>query len=203
MKASQINHRTIKIDCAYDELIDTERLIPNPRNPNQHPQKQLDLLAKIIEHQGFRNPIVVSNRSGFVIKGHARLEAAKMLDLKQCPVDYQDYENEAAEWADMIADNRIAELADPSLPDLKDLLQELDTGAFDMDLTGFDAGALEELMTQVWMPETDLPEGIGELAKRVIIVFDNTEQELEFWHRMGRDAPPVGKVIFHWGDLRD
>jgi DNA modification methylase len=31
---------------------------------------------------------------------------------------------------------------------LKDLLEELDTGAFDMDLTGFDQKAIEDLMTQ-------------------------------------------------------
>jgi len=140
---------TVKVDCAHDVLLDTETLVPNPRNPNKHPQKQLDLLAKIIQTQGFRNPIVVSNRSGFIVKGHARLEAAKMLGLKQCPVDYQDYENEAAEWADMIADNRLAELAEPSLPELKDLLEEMDTGDFDMDLTGFDNQDLENLMTSL------------------------------------------------------
>lgn len=142
------NPSSIKTECAHDALVDTDKLIPNPRNPNKHPPAQIELLAKIIRYQGFRNPIVVSNRSGFLVKGHARLEAAKVLELPQCPVDYQDYDNEAAEWADMIADNRLAELAEMSMPDLKDLLQELDTGAFDMDLTGFDANALEELMTQ-------------------------------------------------------
>ncbi len=148
----------VSVDCAHDALVETEKLIPNPRNPNKHPQKQLDLLAKIIKNQGFRNPIVVSNRSGFIVKGHARLEAAKMLGLKTCPVDFQDYENEAAEWADMIADNRLAELAESSLPELKDLLEELDTGEFDMDLTGFDAESLEELMTQFHVPEEGLTE---------------------------------------------
>ena len=85
MTRAQINP---KIDCAYDELVDTDTLVPNPRNPNKHPQKQLDLLAKIIKYQGFRNPIVVSKRSGFIVKGHARLEAARMLDIEKCPVDY-------------------------------------------------------------------------------------------------------------------
>jgi ParB-like chromosome segregation protein Spo0J len=134
-------------------MVDTATLVPNPRNPNHHPQKQIELLAKIIKHTGWRNPIVVSNRSGFIVKGHARLEAAKLLKEDKVPVDYQDYENEAMEWADMVADNRIAELAEPSLPELKDLLESLDTGAFDMDLTGFDSKALEELMSQFHVPE--------------------------------------------------
>ena len=36
---------------------------------------------------------------------------------------------------------------------LKDLLQELDTGEFDLELTGFDMGEIEDLMTQLHMPE--------------------------------------------------
>jgi hypothetical protein len=47
----------------------------------------------------------------------------------------------------MIADNRIAELAEPDRSMLRELAEQLDTGALDMDLTGFDAEALEELMT--------------------------------------------------------
>src|SRR5690606_17164928 len=36
---------------------------------------------------------------------------------------------------------------------LKDLLQELDTGEFDLELTGFDMDEIEELMTQFHIPE--------------------------------------------------
>lgn len=52
----------------------------------------------------------------------------------------------------MIADNRIAELAEADRAMLRELAEQLDDGAFDMDLTGFDAAALEELMT-VALPE--------------------------------------------------
>ena len=60
----------IKIMCAYDKMVDVVELVPNPRNPNKHPEKQIILLAKLIEKQGFRKPIVVSNRSGFMTSGH-------------------------------------------------------------------------------------------------------------------------------------
>jgi len=131
--------------CAHTELVETEKLVPNPRNPNRHPESQIKLLAKIIRAQGWRNPIVVSKRSGFVIKGHGRLDAAKLLECERVPVDFQDYENEAAEWADMLADNRIAELAETDDEELKKLIQELD-GQIDLDLTGFDAVSIEELL---------------------------------------------------------
>jgi hypothetical protein len=101
----------LQIHCAYTELADPETLVPNPRNPNQHPKKQIELLAKIIQSQGWRAPVTVSNRSGFVVRGHGRLQAALLLGC-QVPVDRQDYATEAEEWADLIADNRIAELAE-------------------------------------------------------------------------------------------
>lgn len=138
----------IKVHCSYDEMVGIDTVVRHPRNPNTHPVDQIRLLAKIILNQGWRSPITVSNLSGFIIKGHGRLDAAEMLKLNKVPIDRQDYENEAAEWADMVADNRIAELADMDRPLLKDLLEELDTGEFDMELTGFDDKALEDLMTE-------------------------------------------------------
>ncbi len=147
-----------RVECAFDSMVAIGDIKPNPRNPNKHPKKQLELLAKIIKAQGWRAPITVSNRSGFIVRGHARLEAAKLLGLTECPVDFQDYENEAVEWADCIADNRIAELAEPDLPLLKDILLELDSGNFDIELTGFDTESIESLMTQLHQPEDGLTE---------------------------------------------
>jgi ParB-like chromosome segregation protein Spo0J len=75
------NVNNIPIYCAYDENADITTLVPNPRNPNMHPQKQIELLAKIIKNQGWRAPITVSNRSGFVVRGHGRLLAAQLLGV--------------------------------------------------------------------------------------------------------------------------
>lgn len=141
--------RGTPVYCAYDELVDVEALVPNPRNPNRHPDEQVELLAKIIAHQGWRVPITVSRRSGFIVRGHARLLAARKLGETNVPVDYQDYETEAAEWADLIADNRIAELADVDETLLKDLIQEIDTGELDLELTGYREEELERLLTAV------------------------------------------------------
>jgi hypothetical protein len=80
--------------------------------------------------------------------------AAKALGEQLVPIDCQDYVSEAEEIADMISDNRIAELADLDRSMLRELAEQLDDGAFDMDLTGFDQKALEELMTAT-PPEFD------------------------------------------------
>lgn len=140
----------IPVFCAHDEICATEAVTGNPRNPNMHPESQLTLLAKIIEAQGWRSPITVSRRSGFVVRGHGRLAAARLLGKTEVPVDWQDYEHEAAEWADLVADNRLAELAVLDMTALKDMLEEIDTGAFDLELTGFTSHELESLMTATY-----------------------------------------------------
>jgi ParB-like chromosome segregation protein Spo0J len=133
----------IAVFCSHDKLADPAGLVANPRNPNTHPESQIEILSRIIKTQGWRSPIVVSKRSGFIVKGHGRLAAALRLGTKLVPVDFQEYETEAAEWADLIADNRIAELAETNHDELKKLMVELKSQDFDLDLTGFSGADLE------------------------------------------------------------
>lgn len=155
MNQNQSIKSTVPVFCAHAKLVAITEIIPNPRNPNKHPDNQIALLSKIIKAQGWRSPVVVSKRSGFVVKGHGRLLAAQLLRAECVPVDYQEYANEAAEFADMIADNRIAELAEMEGPELKDLLQELDNGDFDMSLTGYDEDEMGRLMSQFHVPDSN------------------------------------------------
>jgi ParB-like chromosome segregation protein Spo0J len=132
------------------KLVPIEDLVANPRNPNTHTEDQLNRLAAILKSQGFRAPILVSNQSGFIVSGHGRAAAAKIAGMKKVPVSYQDFENEAQEWTHLIADNRIAELSELDNPKLKDLLEELDTGDTDLDLTGYSEREIGSLMSQVY-----------------------------------------------------
>ncbi len=36
----------VPVHCAYNDLADITTLIPNPRNPIQHPQKQIEYLLR-------------------------------------------------------------------------------------------------------------------------------------------------------------
>ena len=123
------------IKCSHDELVKIGELKPHPDNPNSHDSKQIKLLAKIMKHQGWRNPITVSNQSGFIVTGHGRLLAAKKNKDKVVPVDYQDFDNDGDECAHMIADNKLAELAELDLGMVG--LGILDLGPdFDLELLG-------------------------------------------------------------------
>src|SRR5438128_1641000 len=126
-----------QIRCTFSKLELVAKLKPNPRNPNKHPDKQLDLYAKVILHQGWRRAIVVSRRSGFIVTGHGAVECAKHAGWPKVPVDFQDFASDADETAHMLADNRLAELSEISEADLAGLVFELKEAEFDMDLTGF------------------------------------------------------------------
>lgn len=125
----------MKFECAYKELlnIDDPRIIENPENNNKHSEEQITRLAKIISYQGQRSPIVISTRSGFITKGHARFRAIKKLKWSKIAVDFQDYENEAQEYADMTADNAIALWAEFDLVSTETKMQTLN---LDHDLLG-------------------------------------------------------------------
>jgi hypothetical protein len=127
----------IPVFCAFDKLEPIAKLVPNPGNPNKHPESQIELLSQIIKAQGWRAPITVSTRSGFIVRGHGRLQAAQILGAKEVPVDYQNYASEAEEYADLIADNRIAELAEIDNKMLADMIGHIDTGEIPLELTGY------------------------------------------------------------------
>ena len=112
------------------------QLVPHPKNPNHHPEEQIERLANIIEFQGWRHPIIVSTRSGFIVSGHARLLAAAFLGLAEAPIDLQDFTSEAQEYAHLVADNAIAEFF--SKTNLKQInLDIVDLGPdFDLEMLG-------------------------------------------------------------------
>lgn len=151
--------------CAHTEIVDIHKLQPNPKNPNKHPAKQIELLAKIIDYQGQRAPIVVSKLSGFVVKGHGRLEALTKLGWDKAAVDYQDYANAAMEYADMIADNKIAELAEHDDAFMIDTIGNMDLSDLpSLDLLGMLDFALPEVIDPQ-CDENEVPEHVEPRTK--------------------------------------
>lgn len=136
----------VPVFCAHDEIVELEKLIPNPKNPNTHPIEQVKLLGKIIQATGWRQPITVSKRSGFIVKGHGRLLAARMAGLTHAPVDYQEYSTEAEEYADLVADNRLAELSEIDNAMLVDIFQDIDLSELPAELTGYTEDEIVDLM---------------------------------------------------------
>jgi len=142
------------------KTVKISELKPHPKNPRVHPDSAIDKLVRSIKEFGWTNPILVST-DGYILAGHARLKAAEKAGIEEVPVVYLPLEGAKAE-AYLIADNRLQDETDWDYEKLKDLLQELDTGEFDLELTGFDMGEIEDLMTQFHVPgeivEDEAPE---------------------------------------------
>lgn len=143
MQKAKADASGIPVWCDHSKIEQVSALKPFPKNPNKHSAKQIQLLAGIIKAQGWRNPIVVSTLSGFITKGHARLAAAQHLKVASVPVDFQHYASKDAEYADIIADNKIAELATPDKDMLRELIGDMDEQF--RQLTGFVESELKQM----------------------------------------------------------
>jgi DNA modification methylase len=143
-------------------------LKPYKNNPRTHTKKQVRQIADSLKTFGWTNPVLIEPDGG-IIAGHGRVEAAKLLKQASVPTIELAYLSEVQRRADIIADNRLAELAgwdeDLLAVEFNDLL-ELDDKGFSIDVIGFDMGDIDRILgmgldgdeaEDVPLPETDRP----------------------------------------------
>ena len=123
----------------------TAKLLPYARNARTHSDDQVAQIAASIAEFGFTNPILAGS-DGIIVAGHGRLAAAQKLGLEIVPVVVLDHLTPTQRRALVIADNRIAENAGWDDAMLRIELEALQLEGFDLDITGFDADALAELI---------------------------------------------------------
>lgn len=123
----------------------TAKLIPYARNARTHSEDQVAQIAASIAEFGFTNPILAGS-DGVIVAGHGRLAAAQKLGLELVPVVVLDHLTPIQRRALVIADNRIAENAGWDWDVLRVELDALQLEGFDLDITGFDADALADLI---------------------------------------------------------
>ena len=184
----------VPVFCAFDEIVEINNLKENPRNPNTHPSVQIDLLAQIIRKTGWRAPITVSNLSGFIVKGHGRLQAAKAAGFKHCPVEYQNFQDEEEEMAALLADNKLAELAEIDVEKLTEIFKDYEFE--DLSITGYSQKELNELAEAFEEtgvsgdPEEptrkDLSDSIKDVCQVIIECKNEAEQESLYYEFVNR-----------------
>ena len=149
-----------------------ETLIPFARNPRTHSDAQVAKLAASIIEFGWTNPVLVDGSHG-IIAGHGRLAAARKLGLTEIPVIELTYLTPAQKRAYVIADNRLALDAGWDEEMLAAELAELSDAGYDLDLTGFDADELAEIMAgeetiiSGETDEDDVPETSGSACSKI------------------------------------
>jgi DNA modification methylase len=155
----------MQIKCLYDELVSVNELKPHPKNRNKHPEEQIPELAEILKYQGWRYPIKVSKLSGYITSGHGRLLSAKYNKWEKVPVNFQDYDSEEQEYADVQADNAIASWAELDLSGINLDIGDLGPD-FDIKLLGIKDFVIEPAEKYDESKEDDVPE-VQEQAQTV------------------------------------
>jgi len=133
------------------------RLHPSPTNARTHSKKQLKQIVRSIERFGFVNPVLISDDFE-IVAGHGRVEAAKMLGLREIPTVRLSKLSPADRRAYVIADNRLAELAGWDRDLLATELQGLLELQFDdIELTGFSLGEIDLMLDKAVEKKAEKP----------------------------------------------
>jgi hypothetical protein len=146
-----------------DREMDISEMKPNLNNPRHHPEDQLRALEKDIRHFGPVVPMIV-RPDGRIIAGHARYEVAKRLGMKSFPVRIYDWDDKDSDIF-MIADNRVAEMADVDMVKLEKLLVDLREQEVDLSLTAYTDMDLERMLIGLDFSTPDFELGDSESFK--------------------------------------
>jgi len=141
------------------ELFAIERLIPSARNARTHSEQQIAELAGSMRAFGFMVPVLVDAEGG-IIAGHARVLAARKLNLDHVPVIVSQHLTELEKRAYAIADNKIALNAGWDEELLRVELESLTDDGVDLDDLGFSEAEFNELLDKL-SPESTQDEDIA------------------------------------------
>lgn len=146
---------SLRLRIEYRKIGDLQ---PYAGNSRTHSDKQIAQVAASIRQFGFTNPVLID--AGLrIVAGHGRVAAAKTLGMSDVPTIELAYLSDAERRAYVIADNRLAELADWDSDILAIELQDLSKLEFDFDLeiTGFETAQFDNLLCED-VDQTDSPD---------------------------------------------
>ena len=151
--------------------IPLDQLIPYERNNKIHNAEQVKKIAKSIKELWFRAPILI-DENFIILAWHWRLAAAKKLKLKEVPViQYTDLTEDQKKKYRLL-DNRLADLSEYDLENLKLDLQELNDDRLNGLFEEFDLKLEEEERNEEIEDEAPLPPEITEIQEWDIFVME-------------------------------
>lgn len=127
------------------ERLPISALVPYARNSRTHSDEQLAQIAASMREFGFTNPVLIDEQGG-IVAGHGRVMAAQRLGMAHVPCLRLAGLTQAQRRAYVIADNQIALNAGWDDAMLRLELADLQAADFNLDLLGFDADRLDELL---------------------------------------------------------
>ena len=161
------------------KLLDISTLNFDPKNPNTHPEKNIEAIKHSLEEFGQDQLIVVQKEGMIVRKGNGRLQAAKELGWTHIAGVIID-ETEINSIARGLADNRTSELSQWNEEILSSVIAQLVEADVDATLLGWDEDELYSML----QGDDDTPEADGDID-----LPDPVDNKTDF-------------VIFRFGDYK-
>lgn len=106
---------------------DPAKLAPNPRNWRKHPRRQRAALEEVLDRVGWVQDVVVNRRTGHLVDGHLRANAAAARGEALIPVVYVDLSIDEERLV-LAALDPLAGLARTDADQLRELLGDVDLG---------------------------------------------------------------------------
>ena len=158
------------------EHLALDALIPYARNARTHSDEQTAQIAGSIREFGFTNPVLIDGEGG-IIAGHGRVMAARKLGLADVPCIRLAHLTEAQRRAYVIADNKLALNAGWDEKMLALEFKDLQAMDFDIELTGFGLGDIDELLAEL----DATPEGATDADETPAVQADAVSQPGDVW----------------------
>lgn len=164
----------MELDIKY---IPIENIKPYENNPRRHSREQIEAIKESVSKLGNRKPIEL-DENNIIICGHGRLEAYKMIGLKEVPVIIHSDMTEDQKKAYRIADNELA------------LRSEWDFEALNIELKDLDFSFINDLKIKDILLEedefeieedlkTDIKTGdIYKIGKHYLLCGDSRDEEM-------------------------
>jgi hypothetical protein len=126
----------LKLKISY---VPTASLVPYVGNAKEHPDWQVEQIARSIDQLGFNDPVGIwhdEDGTPIITEGHGRVLAAKKLGMETIPIVTLDHLDDDGRRAYTLIHNKLTTNTDYDLDTLADELANIDT--IDMSEFGFD-----------------------------------------------------------------
>lgn len=138
-------------------LAPLEKIRLDPKNARKHSQRNLRAIRASFDRSGQQTPIVISKRSGLVVRGNGTVDALRLDPAwTEVAVLEADFDSDRTEREYAVADNRSAELAEWSSEQLSEIFEDMTLK--DIDLLGFDRHEIDAFLPPRFDEEKEDPQ---------------------------------------------
>lgn len=127
------------------EKVSIESLVPYANNAKEHPQEQIDQIKASISEFGFNDPIGV-DENNVIIEGHGRYKAIQQMGYEEVEIIRLDHLDPIQKKQYILAHNKLTMNSGFDEDVLKMELEAIKEQDYDIDITGFDIGELDDVI---------------------------------------------------------